>query len=141
MPPSVVRHFTTEERSLHLPAVGELVAVTLDCPDPAHLADFYKEALGLEVLYSDESAAYVGNSSGNGMRLGFQTVDNYQKPEWPTRSAPQQVHLDIEVTDLDRAQTRLTELGAAPAPTQPAPDNWRVILDPAGHPFCITLSS
>lgn len=22
--------------------------------------------------------------------------------------------------------------------TQPAPDRWRVLIDPAGHPFCIT---
>jgi hypothetical protein len=29
-------------------------------------------------------------------------------------------------------------LGARPAATQPAPDRWRVMFDPAGHPFCLT---
>jgi hypothetical protein len=22
---------------------------------------------------------------------------------------------------------------------QPAPDQWRVLLDPSGHPFCLTV--
>lgn len=29
-------------------------------------------------------------------------------------------------------------LGARPAPEQPAPEHRRVLLDPAGHPFCLT---
>ncbi|MGB8997061.1 MAG: VOC family protein [Pseudonocardiaceae bacterium] len=29
-------------------------------------------------------------------------------------------------------------LGARRAPEQPAPDRWRVLLDPAGHPFCVS---
>jgi hypothetical protein len=28
-------------------------------------------------------------------------------------------------------------LGARKADVQPAPDNFRVYLDPAGHPFCL----
>ena len=29
-------------------------------------------------------------------------------------------------------------LGATRADEQPNPDHWRVLIDPAGHPFCIT---
>lgn len=29
-------------------------------------------------------------------------------------------------------------LGARRAAEQPDPDRWRVMLDPAGHPFCLT---
>jgi hypothetical protein len=32
----------------------------------------------------------------------------------------------------------LLELGAAKPDFQPGEDRWRVLLDPAGHPFCIT---
>ena len=30
------------------------------------------------------------------------------------------------------------ELGALKCDVQPDPDRWRVYLDPAGHPFCLT---
>jgi hypothetical protein len=29
------------------------------------------------------------------------------------------------------------ELGPTDAAQHPAPDNWRVLMDPAGHPFCV----
>jgi hypothetical protein len=48
------------------------------------------------------------------------------------------MHFDISVTDLDRAAARALALGAKQAEHQPAPDLWRVLVDPAGHPFCLT---
>jgi len=30
------------------------------------------------------------------------------------------------------------ELGATTAGHQPMPRAWRVLIDPAGHPFCLT---
>ena len=50
----------------------------------------------------------------------------------------QQMHLDIAVTDLPAAVAAAVELGAVEAAHQPEPDVWRVLLDPAGHPFCLT---
>ena len=44
------------------------------------------------------------------------------------------MHLDIEVDDLDAAAA--AALGARVAEYQPR-DNIRVLLDPAGHPFCL----
>ena len=46
------------------------------------------------------------------------------------------MHLDIAVEDLDRGVAWATELGATVAPTQ-FRDGIRVMLDPAGHPFCL----
>lgn len=48
------------------------------------------------------------------------------------------MHLDVSVIHLDEAAARAVELGARMAQHQPAPDLWRVFLDPAGHPFCLT---
>lgn len=118
-------------------SIGTLVAVTLDCPDPAKLAEFYQKALGWEVIYSDENSVFL---SGDGGRLGLQRVDDYSPPDWPGQQRPQQLHLDIGVDDVDRARGALTELGATSAATQPGGDYWHVMLDPAGHPFCITAS-
>jgi hypothetical protein len=44
------------------------------------------------------------------------------------------------VEDLDAAATRCIELGATLPADQPG-ETWRVLLDPSGHPFCLTLAA
>jgi hypothetical protein len=51
---------------------------------------------------------------------------------------PKQYHLDLAVDDLDAAERGFLAVGATKAKHQPQPDRWRVLLDPAGHPFCVT---
>jgi hypothetical protein len=46
------------------------------------------------------------------------------------------MHLDFEVVDLAAAVAHALELGAEEAQFQPQ-DTVRVLLDPAGHPFCL----
>jgi hypothetical protein len=48
------------------------------------------------------------------------------------------IDCDISVADLDGAADRAMSVGARLAEHQPAPELWRVFLDPAGHPFCLT---
>lgn len=119
--------------------MGSLAAVTLDCPKPTDLANFYKEALGWQLIWSDENSAYLSPEDGS-VRMGFQRVDGYRAPEWPKQDVPQQLHLDFSVQDLDAAEEALLKLGATRGETQAAPDRWRVLLDPVGHPFCITTA-
>ncbi|GLB68741.1 VOC family protein [Arthrobacter mangrovi] len=40
--------------------------------------------------------------------------------------------------ELDVATEAAVALGATLAEHQPAPEQWRVLLDPVGHPFCLT---
>jgi hypothetical protein len=47
-----------------------------------------------------------------------------------------QLHLDIEVDDLESAVAHAVAAGAEVAGCQPQ-DDVRVCLDPAGHPFCL----
>jgi hypothetical protein len=47
-----------------------------------------------------------------------------------------QMHLDLEVTDLEGAVQDAVVLGATLHPYQPQ-DDVRVLLDPARHPFCL----
>ena len=49
-----------------------------------------------------------------------------------------QVHLDVGVADVAAAVSDAEELGATLATFQPQ-DDVRVMLDPAGHPFCLYL--
>ncbi|MEY9848979.1 hypothetical protein ABH940_006083 [Streptacidiphilus sp. BW17] len=62
-------------------------------------------------------------------------------PQWPGQTAPQQLHLDFEVDHLDEAEARLLELGAGRPEPQARGERFRVLTDPAGHPFCLTLGS
>lgn len=48
------------------------------------------------------------------------------------------MHLDFQVGDLDSAVADAVKLGTTVASAQPQ-DNVRVLLDPAGHPFCLVL--
>ncbi|WP_353988077.1 VOC family protein [Ruicaihuangia caeni] len=118
------------------PSVGRLQAVVLDCPDPSALAQFYAGLLGLAVDSTDDEWVSI---TGNGARLSFQRVEGYRPPEWPGQVVPQQLHLDIEVDDMQRAHDRALELGARQ--TDPSVDplsaDFVVYLDPAGHPFCL----
>lgn len=111
-------------------------AVTFDCPEPAALARFYTEVLGLPEIFSNERFVLLGREDAPG--LGFNRLDDYQPPTWPDPTQEKQAHMELGVDDLDAAQTHLVSLGAVAPSTQPAPDRWRVLLDPAGHPFCIS---
>ncbi|MFF3015599.1 VOC family protein [Streptomyces sp. NPDC057939] len=114
----------------------KLSAITLDCPDPLVLAAFYQQATGL-TPHPKSDADFAGLNREDGLLIGFQRVDDHQPPTWPDRGVPQQLHLCFDVVDLDEAEARLLELGAGKPDHQPHADRWRVLTDPAGHPFCI----
>ena len=65
--------------------------------------------------------------------LVAQRVDGYVPPVWPGTAI---VHLDLTADDLPAAEELAVALGAR-LPDQPD-SRWRVLLDPAGHPFCLT---
>jgi hypothetical protein len=65
-------------------------------------------------------------------------VDTYVAPSWPGGPQHQQMHFDVAVDDLETAVPAAIALGAIEAAYQPAPDRWRVLLDPVGHPFCLS---
>ncbi|HEY8300817.1 MAG TPA: VOC family protein [Jatrophihabitans sp.] len=120
-------------------AVGTLWSITLDCADPEPLAEFWSAVVGGTVAYRSEQ--FIGIESAGGPWIGAYVVPDYVAPQWPDGTSPKQFHLDLSVADLDAAEAALVDLGAAKAEHQPEPDRWRVFLDPAGHPFCITTMS
>jgi hypothetical protein len=107
-----------------------VVAVSLGCADPQRLASFYLDLLGGRELWAKESSVAVEVS---GLVLVMQRVEPYAPPVWPQASV---VHLDLSADDVDAAAVRALSLGAT-RPEQPDP-RWHVLLDPAGHPFCLT---
>ncbi|GJF32173.1 glyoxalase [Kitasatospora sp. NE20-6] len=114
----------------------QLTSTVLNAAEPERLAGFYRHLLGWETVVEEPGWVRIGPPDG-GTGLAFQSEDAYVPPVWPATPGEQQMmmHLDIEVDDLDAAEQRARALGATVAPHQPQPD-VRVVLDPAGHPFC-----
>jgi glyoxalase superfamily protein len=117
-------------------AIGKLWSVTLDCADPTALADFWAAALDGKVAHTSDN--FVGVELPDGLWIGAYRIDDYEPPQWPDGTPPKQFHLDLMVEDLDAAERAALDLGATKAKEQPEPERWRVLLDPAGHPFCVT---
>jgi len=117
-------------------APASLAMVSIDCADPRELAAFYHQILGLEILHTEQDYAMIGDGS---LSVGFGRIDGYTPPRWPDPGAPKQFHLDFYVADLDQAEASCLDAGAAKPDHQPGADRWRVLVDPAGHPFCICV--
>lgn len=112
----------------------------LDCPDARELARFYSRLLGWKIHRDDPEWATIKPDDGVAY-VAFQTSPQYVRPVWPPADRKQQMmlHLDIEVPDLDAAVEEAQSVGAVLADYQPQSD-VRVMLDPAGHPFCLYTS-
>ena len=114
-----------------------LGATVLGAKDPRALAAFYRDLLGWEITDSEPDWVELPAPDG-GAGLSFQTENDHVPPVWPTTGDEQQMmmHLDISVSDLDKAADVAEALGASVAPWQPQ-DDVRVMIDPEGHPFCL----
>lgn len=114
---------------------AQVFAVTVDCPEPLELARFYQAFGGGELTWSNDD--FVVLSGAGDVRMDFQRVPNDPPPDWPDSAAPRRVHLDFRVDDLAEAEERVIGLGARLAGQQPGGERFRVLLDPAGHAFCL----
>jgi hypothetical protein len=116
-------------------AIARLAAVSLDGADPAALATFYRELLGLDVMFESDDFIAL---QGAGIFVTTQRVEHHQPPTWPDEGVPKQMHLELAVTDLDDAEAKAIAIGAVKPAEQPNPELWRVLADPDGHVFCLT---
>ena len=91
------------------------------------------------MTYRDDDFIAIQSPAG-GVALSFQEESWYQPPVWPEQPGEltKMIHLDIKVDDLDGAVAHALAAGARLAERQ-AREDLRVMLDPAGHPFCLCL--
>lgn len=117
--------------------IESILGISMDCLDANALAAFYVRLSGWEQVISGEE--WAGIRTPHGLLLVFQTVEGYVPPVWPWESGKQQqmAHMDFYVEDLDKAVAHAMECGATRADTQYF-DTSTVMLDPAGHPFCLS---
>jgi catechol 2,3-dioxygenase-like lactoylglutathione lyase family enzyme len=111
--------------------IGRPHHVVIDCPDPAGLAQFYSELLGLPVTYRSGDWVVIAQSDTTS-GFAFQLAPHHRPPRWPDPKRPQQMHLDVMVDDLEKASASALAHGA-----RQLPGGDHVFADPAGHPFCL----
>ena len=109
--------------------------VALDTADPPGLSAFYCALLGWTVERADED--WITISGGPGARLAFQLAPDHVAPTWPDPAIPQQIHVDFAVDDLAAASAYAESLGARRLSGPEVQEDFVVLLDPSGHPFCL----
>lgn len=106
---------------------SKISTITIDCANPARLAEFWTAALGYKLQDIDEEDALIVGPEGQNSRVLFQVV-----PEGKT--VKNRVHLDLTPEDTREAEVeRLIGLGA----TVYQQFDWTVMLDPEGNEFCV----
>jgi hypothetical protein len=118
-------------------AVGAIRSIVLECADPEPLATFWSALLDRPIVQRDDDWWELERHE-DGVRLAFQVVDAFEPPAWPGIHGEQQIHLDIEVAELEPAAEAALRLGARQLSDviDPGDEEWQVFADPAGHPFC-----
>jgi catechol 2,3-dioxygenase-like lactoylglutathione lyase family enzyme len=111
--------------------IGRLHHVVIDCRDPAALAAFYAELIGLPITWQEDDFVVIApNDTTSG--IAFQLAPNHQPPRWPDPARPQQFPLESWSTTWTPPGPRVMALGA-----RLLSDTGQVYADPAGHPFCL----
>lgn len=125
--------------------IGKLQCVVLDCPHALGLAGFYQALLGGELNRPDPRWSWADEGDWatlhleSGMVLAFQRVQDFHAPRWSDPGHPQQAHLDVSVTDLERAHREALNAGATLLDDGGGTRSWRVYADPVGHPLCLIV--
>lgn len=100
------------------------------------LRSMYGELLGMMPIYIGYHK--LVHEDGRIPEIGFEYSPHDARPRWPDPAHPQQVHLDVQVADVDASQRLVLSHGARHLATF---DDHRVFEDPAGHPFCVYSGS
>jgi hypothetical protein len=116
-------------------AIATCGAIALDTPHPQALAEFYSALTGAPITGREPDWWQLAATDG-APALAFQLAPDHVPPTWPSGERSQQIHLDFYADDLDVAEEQALAIGARKHEHQPG-ENFRVYLDPSGHPFCI----
>ena len=112
-----------------------LRSTVLGTPNPRGLASFYQSLLDWEVV-EEQDEWVVLKPGGGGVGLSFEYEQFHVPPTWPAGPDDQQMQAHLDVSALESGVERAVTLGARMAAYQPQED-VRVMIDPAGHPFCL----
>ena len=116
----------------------KIISTAIDCADADALADFYVQLLGWIKTFSGNGFAVISSPEHPSL-LVFQTAPHYQNPVWPWEKdkQAQMMHFDFYVENLDEAVAHAKACGATVSEVQFFEEST-TMLDPAGHPFCLS---
>jgi predicted enzyme related to lactoylglutathione lyase len=113
--------------------------LVFDAPDAVAEAEFWAAVFGGSVASDEEDDWYPIVVDGR-EQFAVQHAPDLIRSDWPARSVPQQLHLDLHIDDLGAAHDEVTKLGASllqAADDPTAGSGFQVYASPAGHPFCL----
>lgn len=120
-----------------------LGAIVIDSNEVEVLSDFYANLLGwvkTSQIQNGEKWITVAKEDYTETPLLFQYNPDYKIPKWPANNQEQQqmIHLDFYVSDNDFENkiAHAVKCGAKIVEEQFS-NNWKVMIDPSGHPFCM----
>ncbi len=108
--------------------------VVLDCSDPERLMEFWREALGYRLHYSEPSLAVLVPQDVNTSPLLLQRV-----PE--PRVGKNRMHMDMVAEDVEVEVERLEGLGARrlhDGIRSFGHTRWVTMADPENNEFCVS---
>ncbi len=108
--------------------------VVLDCSDPQQLMEFWREALGYRVLYSEASLVVLVPQDVKTSPILLQRV-----PE--PKVGKNRMHVDIVTDDVEVEVNRLEALGARrlhDGVRSFGPTRWVTMADPENNEFCVS---
>ena len=117
----------------------KFAVLAIDTADIKLLADFYTTILDWQILDEDDEWITIHDPQNpSATAIAFQFAPDHVPPTWPDNAIPQQAHIDFTVSDLDEAEAFVLAAGARSTGMPTAEGlNFRVYLDPSGHPFCL----
>jgi hypothetical protein len=116
-----------------VPPPARLSGITVDCVDPAVLADFWAALLDRPVTVPLPGWLRLGSRGGAEPVINFQPV-----PE--PKHGKARIHLDLVVDDIDEGAAAVLRLGGRSTGERHdyAAGVVLVMADPEGNEFCIT---
>jgi hypothetical protein len=112
--------------------VGALRTIVIDCNEPAPLARFWSELLGVGIHHTADDWISLRPGASGHPRVAFQRVSE-------TKATKNRLHLDVWVDDIPTATLAAEALGATrvgPLVTDSS-EPFQILLDPAGNEFCL----
>jgi len=124
-----------------------IAGICLDCADAEAMKTFYESLFGYVETWRDvdgpPQTGWIGlEHPDGGVNISFQEEPWYEPPTWPEEPERQakMMHFEVAVDDVEAAAAAVVAAGGRVAPHQPpdrADDDLCIVLDPAGHPFCL----
>jgi hypothetical protein len=114
--------------SVVLDGAGKVVGTSVDSDEQDGR---FSVVVGCPEEREDELRAFYAMLTDGRIGVG---EGRMRTPRWRDPDNPTQIHLDVQVADLETAEYAVLEHGATRLEELPG---WRVYADPVGHPFCL----